>query len=116
RTLSAANSATSPQIPMTPLDSPARQPSWLARMVGPLLFAPGQQPDSVALVLVDTLAELRETVTTWGGREADDDDMEACCCFDYDAPGREYGFVIFARERLTRALLVHECTHAALAF
>lgn len=100
---------------MTPPDSSARQPSWLARMVGPLLFAPGQQPDCVALVLVDTCAELRETVATWGGH-AVDDDMEACCCFDFDAVGRDYGFMIFAREKLTRALLVHECTHAALAF
>lgn len=45
-----------------------------------------------------------------------DDDLKACCCFDHDAPDHDLGFLHFNAEDLTRAILVHEATHAALHF
>lgn len=86
-----------------------------APQLGRLDFAPGQHPNGLALVLVETAEELQAAVAAWIG-EPIESDMEACCCYDCDAPGPDHGFLILCREHLTRSHLVHECTHAALLF
>jgi hypothetical protein len=88
-----------------------RSGAWL----GSLLFAPGQHQNHVRLALVDTLADLRKHVKEWRGRREPMSTV-ACCCWDHDSRGPDHGFVMLAREQLSRAILVHELTHAGLLF
>ncbi len=84
--------------------------------VGELFFAPGQHPHRIDLLLVETLAELQAIVARWGDPTEPEPAINACCCFDFDGANGCYGFIIFAREKLTPAIVVHECTHAGLHF
>lgn len=95
------------------------RPVWVKCRIGRLLFAPGEHRNGMDLVVVDTLAQLLEALAAWAGaHKVDrlDGDVEACCCYDFEAPGPVHGFLIFAREKLTRAHVVHECVHAGMIF
>lgn len=42
--------------------------------------------------------------------------MHACCCMDYDSHDLAGGFVLFAHEKLTRPIVVHELVHAGMGW
>jgi len=82
---------------------------------GVLYFAPGQHENFVRLIVVRTPAELLAAVERWSGEKADADAL-AYCCFDHSSMGPNHGFLIFSTKHLTRAIVVHECLHAAFNF
>jgi hypothetical protein len=83
--------------------------SWL----GTLFLALGEAADAIEIRLTETLDELNAIAHHVGHV---DKDLHACCCWNYGAKGPLHGFLLFAREKLTRRLIVHEVTHAALLF
>ena len=87
-----------------------------------ILFAPGQHPHSIGVVIVPTLAEMHQILGSSGGStphiiEAGGGPPRAAFFCDYDSQDKtKLGFVIFAGEALSPAIMVHELTHAASFF
>jgi len=87
-----------------------------------LLFAPGQHPHSIGVVIVPTLAEMHQILASSGAStphiiEAGGGPPRAAFWCDYDNPDKtKLGYVIFAGEALDPSIMVHELTHAASFF
>lgn len=84
-----------------------------SELLGSVFFAIRDSLDAIEIRLTATLLELNAIAHQVGHV---DKDLHACCCWNYGAKGPLHGFLLFAREKLTRRLIVHEVTHAALLF
>ena len=78
-------------------------------VAGQVFFAPNQHPFALEVVIAETGAALMDACEGNGA-------ADACCIYDYDCKGPMMGKLVFGRRKLTRALVVHEVVHAAIAF
>jgi hypothetical protein len=78
-----------------------------------ILFAPGQSQHSMWLVVSETRARMLEALKLFNG-EVPDPDTQAAVCFDHGRGDGDCGLIHFNREDLSRKVIAHECSHAAL--
>jgi hypothetical protein len=81
--------------------------------LGRVLFAPGHSEHAMWLVLSDTRERMLEALKLFNG-ETPDPDTLAATCYDHGRADGDCGLIHFNREDLSRKVIAHECSHAAL--